>query len=274
MVKYKNFGGSGKPFSRRPPLPREECSFKGTPIKTAAELKKYLSGNVIQCLICGEYFESVSGHVANKHGVSVVEYRKEFGIPAKTPLITKALRKVLSDCWKTNTAIDLRKSYGGGDNPEDNIKHYLEDTLKDYVNFNDKCTSKKIGIWVTDSIMTTKIHSFAKKYKDKVLMDAIKRNQKYTYDEKPGVVGICANKGCNNPTHRFGAHVKRNKSEACCSRECADNFRKSKRLVKACKKCGRIMLLTKSDYNRISSCCGVKVNTKAKNSAIHFKDEV
>jgi len=271
-VKNRNFGGSGKPFSRRPSLPREEYSFEGKRIKSAAELEAYLSGKVIQCLICGDYFESVGGHVRHKHGITAVDYRVEFGIPPKTPLVTRALSKLFRENWQVNVGIDVRKhSTNSGDIQED-VRLYLKNRLKEFIAFTDECTSNKDGIYITNHNQANRIHAFAKRYKDKTLIDAITRNQEFTYNAIPAEIGVCPNKGCNNPTHRFGSHIKRNKSPACCSRECSREFMKSKRVEKACKKCGRIMLLTKANFRRISSCCGPKVNTEAGGSAIHFKD--
>tara|TARA_R110000850_G_scaffold76419_1_gene165956 strand:- start:16 stop:837 length:822 start_codon:yes stop_codon:yes gene_type:complete len=270
-TKYRNFGGSGKEFSRRPPMPRSDCNFKGKKITSKKELDKYLSGNAIQCLICGEYFSSVSSHVFNKHGVTVKDYKDEFGIPQKTGIIIKSLKKLLSDNWSVVVGMDKRKQDVDSGDIKSDVDLYLRDRLTGFISFVNECTGNEISIYKADANHTNKVHSHAKKYKDQLLIDAIKENQKYTYNEKPSVVSWCANKGCDNKVHRFGSQSSLY-VDSCCSYECSAEFKKSKRIEKPCKDCGRIMLLTKGNYNRISRCCGRRSNSKAKGSAINFKD--
>ena len=132
-TKYRNFGGSGAAFSRRPPMPRSECAFKGRKIKSKAELEKYLSGESIQCLICGDYFSSVGAHVFNKHGVTAKDYKSEFGIPQKTGIVVKSLKKTLRDNWSKVAGMDKRKQDGEASDFNDNVDAYLASKLEKFI---------------------------------------------------------------------------------------------------------------------------------------------
>ena len=266
-TKYRNFGGSGKAFSRRPPMPRSECNFKGKKITSEAELDRYLSGSAIQCLICGDYFASVSSHVLHKHGITAEDYKHEFGIPKKVGVVIKSLSKVFSDNIKLVDGMDKRKQDGR------KVEDYLKEKLFDFLAFVVSCSEKKISIYKEDHRKSSDVHAFIGKYNDKSLIEAEKENRKYRYEEKPSVISVCASKGCTNEVRRFGSHSSRS-GKPCCSHICAGELIKSKRMEKACKVCGRIMLLTKGNYNRISRCCGKRSNSSAKGSAINFKDEI
>lgn len=266
-TRYRNFGGSGAAFSRRPPMPRSECSFKGKKITSKADLGKYLSGESIQCLICGDYFSSVSSHVLHKHGVTAKDYKTEFGIPQNVGVVIKSLSKVFSDNMKLVDGMDKRKE-GGRE-----VDEYLKERLSDFLGFVVSCSEKKISIYKANKRKSSDVHAFIATYNDKSLVDAVKENSEYRFKEKPCVISVCANKGCTNKVHRFGSHSSRSVNP-CCSHSCAGELMKSTRLEKACKTCGRIMLLTKGNYKRISRCCGKRSNANAKNSAINFKGEL
>lgn len=58
-----------------------ELSMTDTPFQTMAEIDEYLSGNCIQCLICGESFQRLNRHLQRVHEIAPDEYRRRFGIP-------------------------------------------------------------------------------------------------------------------------------------------------------------------------------------------------
>jgi ROS/MUCR transcriptional regulator protein len=49
--------------------------------KTRAEIERYFSGDTIECLICRRNFKRLHAHLAAKHGVTVDEYKRRFGLP-------------------------------------------------------------------------------------------------------------------------------------------------------------------------------------------------
>ncbi len=56
--------------------------------KTMAELDAYFSGEKIQCLLCGKWFNALGpGHLPKIHGVAADEYKERFGIPLGRGLI-------------------------------------------------------------------------------------------------------------------------------------------------------------------------------------------
>lgn len=103
----KNFGGSGARDSRkhyRKPVKVE--SGKGAPIQTADELEQYLSGDFIECLICGSSFKRLGLHLIKKHGYDARKYKEGFNIPVTRSLSGEATKNLSSDAmlsqWKTN----------------------------------------------------------------------------------------------------------------------------------------------------------------------------
>jgi predicted transcriptional regulator len=54
--------------------------------------KASIGKNTITCMICGYSGKLLTPHLKNKHQVTPREYRKQFDIPARTPLVSKAYR--------------------------------------------------------------------------------------------------------------------------------------------------------------------------------------
>jgi predicted transcriptional regulator len=57
-----------------------------------ADWKASIAKNTITCLICGYSGKLLTPHLKSKHKTTPREYRKQFGIPARTPLVSKAYR--------------------------------------------------------------------------------------------------------------------------------------------------------------------------------------
>jgi hypothetical protein len=51
------------------------------PFSTNAEIEAYLTGEKIQCLLCGKMFKDVGKHVSAQHRIPPDEYRSRYGIP-------------------------------------------------------------------------------------------------------------------------------------------------------------------------------------------------
>ena len=60
----------------------------GIPADWKASIKK----DTITCMICGYSGKLLTPHLKSKHQTTPREYRKQFEIPARTPLISKAYR--------------------------------------------------------------------------------------------------------------------------------------------------------------------------------------
>lgn len=57
-----------------------------------ADWKASIGKNAITCLICGYSGKLLTPHLKSKHKMTPREYRKQFAIPARTPLVSKAYR--------------------------------------------------------------------------------------------------------------------------------------------------------------------------------------
>jgi predicted transcriptional regulator len=57
-----------------------------------ADWKASIGKNTITCLICGYSGKLLTPHLKSKHKTTPREYRKQFNIPARTPLVSKAYR--------------------------------------------------------------------------------------------------------------------------------------------------------------------------------------
>ena len=54
--------------------------------------KASIGKNTITCMICGYSGKLLTPHLKSKHKITPREYRKQFEIPARTPLVSKAYR--------------------------------------------------------------------------------------------------------------------------------------------------------------------------------------
>jgi len=57
-----------------------------------ADWKASIGKNTITCMMCGYSGKLLTPHLKSKHKTTPREYRKQFGIPARTPLVSKAYR--------------------------------------------------------------------------------------------------------------------------------------------------------------------------------------
>jgi hypothetical protein len=49
--------------------------------QTACDIARYYGGKTIKCLLCGRQFRRLAFHLAAKHDISSVEYKRRFGLP-------------------------------------------------------------------------------------------------------------------------------------------------------------------------------------------------
>ncbi len=57
-----------------------------------ADWKASIGRNAITCLLCGYSGKLLTPHLKSKHQMTPKEYRKQFAIPTRTPLVSKAYR--------------------------------------------------------------------------------------------------------------------------------------------------------------------------------------
>ena len=67
-----------------------ECPSSETAIPT--DWKASIGKNTITCMICGYSGKLLTPHLKSKHQTTPKEYRKQFAMPARTPLVSKAYR--------------------------------------------------------------------------------------------------------------------------------------------------------------------------------------
>lgn len=72
-------------------LATTEAASMETEIKTLGSWRNSITQHSITCLICNKSFKSLSVHLRLEHQMNTSEYRKQFGIPAKTSLSSKML---------------------------------------------------------------------------------------------------------------------------------------------------------------------------------------
>jgi predicted transcriptional regulator len=60
--------------------------------KAISGWKASIGRNTITCLICGYSGKLLTPHLKSKHKITPRDYRKQFEMPARTPLVSKAYR--------------------------------------------------------------------------------------------------------------------------------------------------------------------------------------
>jgi predicted transcriptional regulator len=58
-------------------------------VKPAVPVNKAFGADKVICLLCGKSFTTLKKHIAVSHQLTPREYRKQFGIPTKTPLVAR-----------------------------------------------------------------------------------------------------------------------------------------------------------------------------------------
>ena len=60
---------------------------------TIDEVDQYLSGEKLQCLLCGKMFLGLGNHIALQHGVPAMEYKHRYGIPYRRGLAPESTKQ-------------------------------------------------------------------------------------------------------------------------------------------------------------------------------------
>jgi hypothetical protein len=71
------------------------------------DIELYFSGDTIECLICKRHFKRLHRHLAVKHGMTVDEYKTQFGLPWTRGLTSVA--SVANSGWTEERKAKARK---------------------------------------------------------------------------------------------------------------------------------------------------------------------
>ena len=67
----------------------EECTSAAAEVP--ADWKASIGKSTITCMLCGYSGKLLTPHLKSKHQTTPKEYRKQFAMPARTPLVSKSL---------------------------------------------------------------------------------------------------------------------------------------------------------------------------------------
>lgn len=71
--------------------------------------KKVFKDNEVVCLICNKGFITLKRHLSQVHQISDTEYKKQFGIPSKQPLVARSYsEKKKADAVKNNLGAKMQ----------------------------------------------------------------------------------------------------------------------------------------------------------------------
>lgn len=59
------------------------------PVKAAVPLRAAFGPDKVFCMECGKGFTTLKKHLAISHNLTPKDYRRKFGVPAKTPLVAR-----------------------------------------------------------------------------------------------------------------------------------------------------------------------------------------
>jgi hypothetical protein len=117
-----NFGGSGAVDSRKfhKNYKKPSCG-SGAIINTIKQLDIYLSGDFIECLLCGSSYKNLGQHLKLSHGMESKTYKNEFNIPVTRSLMGAESKRKSSESmisqWATNKNYEkVRQSISRGIN--------------------------------------------------------------------------------------------------------------------------------------------------------------
>ncbi|HCE66865.1 MAG: hypothetical protein A2X82_11635 [Geobacteraceae bacterium GWC2_55_20] len=72
-------------------------------------MKKVFKDNEVICLLCSKGFTTLKRHLSSVHQTTDKEYKKQFNIPAKQPLVAKAYsEKKKADALKNNLGAKMQ----------------------------------------------------------------------------------------------------------------------------------------------------------------------
>lgn len=97
-----NYGGSGKPLTRKlwaiskrdTTITREDIQpLSEIAFTTREDVDEYLSGETIECLICGKKCKKLGVHLVKAHDVDPYRYKRALGLPTTKGLAAKDVKE-------------------------------------------------------------------------------------------------------------------------------------------------------------------------------------
>lgn len=77
-----------------------------------AEVRKYLGGATVECLLCGGHFQRLGGHLRDRHNTDADAYKVMFGIPWTQSLACLPSRQRTAASWNKKRKAKARKIAG------------------------------------------------------------------------------------------------------------------------------------------------------------------
>jgi hypothetical protein len=84
----------------------------GRQFTTRADVLAYLSGDTVECLLCGKAYVNLGTHIGRSHGIRAHDYKRAFNIPRKFALMGCATRKRLSELANSQSRLELARTLG------------------------------------------------------------------------------------------------------------------------------------------------------------------
>jgi hypothetical protein len=93
---------------------------------TKKEIDTYLTGNKIECLLCGKWFRALPTHLERTHNITADDYKERYGLPWKRGLCgvglskkrSKLLLERLKNGFKPPIEVAMKKSVGAPRRPD------------------------------------------------------------------------------------------------------------------------------------------------------------
>ena len=114
----------------------------GFPIEAPLDVNmmgSYYDGDQIQCLLCGKFYQSLTGHLSRVHLMSATDYKIKYRLPMHRGLVSAEVSKSISDVRdmdteevkrnRENTLKNSRKSVKGSKLADSERTRYLQMTL-------------------------------------------------------------------------------------------------------------------------------------------------
>ncbi|NLH94219.1 MAG: MucR family transcriptional regulator [Candidatus Cloacimonetes bacterium] len=71
------------------------------------EIKAYLSGDLITCLLCGKAYKGLCGHLSTIHKISADDYKEKYGLPFRSGLQISSL----TDIYRARMNTDKQREF-------------------------------------------------------------------------------------------------------------------------------------------------------------------
>jgi hypothetical protein len=68
------------------------------PFQSILEVREYLAGDRVTCLLCGKNYKDISKHIVKIHNITPDEYRKKYNIPWTYGIVCRETSLAYKDC--------------------------------------------------------------------------------------------------------------------------------------------------------------------------------